>query len=384
MASFLLTWLTVTGNGSLTLLAVTGAGWLVAQQRLRRRLLSRLMMLALFVALACLAAAATDSVSTGRMRYMLAGMPLAALALAAGLHAWHLRRWWLAWLLLALWLIAGWLHALDADWDDLLGQRARAYWLPPWHVISRHALDSQPNPAIVAYRPTHHQLTKGTKFGLSQADHYFGQYDMQVRQTNEFQYLEEIVKDLALREPVIWLVTQGATLDAAGARAAERLLDDHGYAVCGQKRFTAATTVTDWRWTTLRCAGPQLAARHNSGSLAYEFYGANLYEQASSLEFRYRWRAVDNAAENQRISHQLLDADWRNVAQLDLPLAHENDLLRFRIDIAQVPPGVYQLMAIVYNAQTGKRLAWQDNDGWIPEMRQLAEIQIPATVRETP
>ena len=74
------------------------------------------------------------------------------------------------------------------------------------------------------------------------------------------------------------------------------------------------------------------------------------------------------------MSHQLINDDWEMVAQLDVPLVHEDKLRQFSVYVSDVPPGNYRLMAILYNAQTGERVPWIDNPGYVPEMLNLARL----------
>ena len=47
-----------------------------------------------------------------------------------------------------------------------------------------------------------------------------------------------------------------------------------------------------------------------------------------------------------------------------------------------IPAGDYRRMAVVYNARSGERQVWRDNEGWIPEMQQLARITISGMASE--
>ncbi len=46
------------------------------------------------------------------------------------------------------------------------------------------------------------------------------------------------------------------------------------------------------------------------------------------------------------------------------------------MDVSDVPPGSYSLMAIVYDPETGQRQFWRDHEA---EMLGLGEIMIPKT-----
>ena len=109
--------------------------------------------------------------------------------------------------------------------------------------------------------------------------------------------------------------------------------------------------------------------------LEYELYGLKADDSEKKVHFVDRWASRnDFAVENYQISHQLINDDWEMVAQLDAPLVHEEKLRQFWIDVSDVPPGNYRLMAVLYNAQTGERVKWIDNPGYVPEMLELGEI----------
>ena len=375
VGEFVGAWLMIVSNNNILLLALTTLGWL----GLRRERNSRLgLLMLMLVAFTAFAGATSSFVSVGRARYLLNGLPLAICVLAGLLYGCFRLHRLFGLLMLTIWLLAGWQFANNADWDDLLGHFFKAYETPSWHVISREARLARPAPLLVSYRPSHGILTKGKQINFSMSDYFFGQYGIQVRQTFEFVYLEGIVQDLTLHAPVVWLVTQRSQLNANEASEVEALMWIHGYTPCSQTDYIAGTVLTAWWWKDLQCKAPQMKGQYGNNALTYTFFGASPDAQANVLRFRYRHRADDHSAQELRISHQLLDADWRNVAQLDLPLVHSGELLQFSINIADVPAGDYRLMAIVYNAQTGERRVWQGNEGWIPEMQKLAEIVIPA------
>ncbi len=86
--------------------------------------------------------------------------------------------------------------------------------------------------------------------------------------------------------------------------------------------------------------------------------------------------AIDAKSDAFNISFQLLDGDWHNHDQIDLPVLSLSDLRQFHFNLSELSAGDYRLMAVVYDAQTGERQTWQDNAGWAPEMQQLAEIEL--------
>ena len=120
---------------------------------------------------------------------------------------------------------------------------------------------------------------------------------------------------------------------------------------------------------------PGILASYLTDPLEYELYGLSFSAEDEQILFVDRWASRgDFDVENYQMSHQLINDDWQMVAQLDVPLVHEGKLRRFWIDVSDVPPGNYRLMAILYNAQTGERVKWIDNPGYVPEMLELGEI----------
>ena len=76
------------------------------------------------------------------------------------------------------------------------------------------------------------------------------------------------------------------------------------------------------------------------------------------------------------MSYQVVNQDWQNVAQLDLPLVHENRPRQYTIDISRLPAGRYRMVALLYHQESGERLAWSGSDAIIPEMLTLAELEL--------
>ncbi|MCY4248127.1 MAG: hypothetical protein OXE95_11220, partial [Chloroflexi bacterium] len=371
-------WLAIVSNGSTVLLAIIALGWLGLRGEYIPKLRLLLLMLVVYTALIG-TSFSLFALSEGRVRYFLPGLMLGIVALAGGIYGWYRLRRLLGLLLVGAWLLAGWQFQQSADLEHFLGSRIRAYHAPPWHIISREARMTSPTPAILAVKPVNKILNNGQQIKFSMSHYYFAQHGIQVRQVLDDDYLQDIAKDLALSAPLVWLVTQGGTLGDAEAASMNRLLRDSGYAPCSEKRFIAETMLTTWTWQDLQCAAPQLVASYGNSLLTYDDYSASLDERGDQLRLRYRWIPAQHETQGWRISHQLLDDQWANVVQLDLPLDHADELRQYTIDLASLPAGGYRLMAVVYNAQTGERQAWHGNEGWIPEMRQLAEFTLSGT-----
>ncbi|MXX49719.1 MAG: hypothetical protein F4243_09140 [Chloroflexi bacterium] len=152
-------------------------------------------------------------------------------------------------------------------------------------------------------------------------------------------------------------------------------LDKYNYEACGIQAFPNKVDLYTYRWKSLQC-DTQPKATYNTDTGAYLHYGA--VHDETRLLFTGAWQpAADADPQSHNISFQLIDADWRSHAQIDLPTWSLSDMRQPIFELADLPAGDYRLMAVVYNAQTGERQVWRDNEDWIPEMQQLAEVTIP-------
>ena len=74
----------------------------------------------------------------------------------------------------------------------------------------------------------------------------------------------------------------------------------------------------------LNCQSASTIFQDSTDLIAYEFFGATFNAAGDRALLVDRWTARDvDPAEGIRLSHQLISADWDNVAQLDLPLVEE-------------------------------------------------------------
>ena len=154
-------------------------------------------------------------------------------------------------------------------------------------------------------------------------------------------------------------------------------MDEFGYRKCRRDSLPITTEMVKYSWISFDCQPAQLAASNRIEPLVYQFYGAELDPNGSRLFFADSWIALGDAPlDHLQMSHQLISEDWDNVAQLDLPLVNEGARRQFSIDVSEVPPGRYRLMAIVYDRQTGDSLDWQVDPGSPPSMLFLREVEI--------
>ena len=150
------------------------------------------------------------------------------------------------------------------------------------------------------------------------------------------------------------------------------------YQPCEAIALGADTILMRFGWKTLDCQPIEVIATHATDLVAQEFYGHFVDVAAGKLSFADRWTARrEFDREHYLLSIQVISDDWRNEAQVDLPLVHEGELRQFSIDISGAPPGSYRLMAIFYDSRTGEQFPWDDNAGPAPGMLELTRVDIP-------
>ena len=143
---------------------------------------------------------------------------------------------------------------------------------------------------------------------------------------------------------------------------------------CKSQIFPNNLVMHTYLWKSLQC-DPQPKSSFATDAGAFQHYGA--VQAGAKLLFAGLWQpAIDAKSGGRNISFQLLDDDWHSHAQIDLPLLSISELRQFHFNLTEMPPGSYRLMAVVYDAQTGERQTWRGNDGWVPEMQQLAWFEI--------
>ncbi len=373
-------WATVMSNGSPVLLALSVVGVVVGW---RLKLVPANPFWLLFpLLLFCggLAAEVTGVISAGHMRYLLVGVPVVVVFAAAGHYALYRLRKSLA-LLVLLWLAAGLYFAGSADWLAWIQGRVISYSRPPWHLVSRWMRHSGERLTIMTFDlfDVPAGLFERPDYGLNGLRAvYFEQYGIDVIDLEPEGIGDYARPHYSGRRLSFWVLYQTSESDADTIAAIDANMTSFGYQACQTTDFPNETVLVTYRWTGLGCIAPQMTASFATSIGALEYAGVSLDSDGGELLVTGRWQPrSDFDYENYNLAFQLLDEDWRKLAQLDLGLAYEGQLRNYSVDVSAAPPGSYRLMVLVYNAVTGERYAWHGNEDWIPEMQQLAEIKIP-------
>lgn len=317
-------------------------------------------------------------INEATQRYHLVGWPPYVLLFAAGLYCLYRFRPLLICLTLA-WIFAGLWHQSRVDvpgWDQRLGWQSHVYPLPPWHAVSREAQQAAPPPVIIAHVNMSFELRTTVHINYSQLEHYFDRHGIVFWQLDDLAWFDGLVNDLAVFTPQLWVLYQPSKIESA-QQIADMLaaMATKDYTLCESMVLSGDAILWKYSWDMLNCRPPSLASSHGNRLIDHKFFGVALEENAA--RFIDSWSAKVDFDENQyNLSYQLIDKDWNNVAQVDLPLVHEGKLRQFSIGTSNVPAGAYRLMLILYHKQTGETPDWTDNPGFVPGMIELSEIVI--------
>ena len=318
------------------------------------------------------------------MRYHLAGFTPLVLLVSGGIYGlYRLRR--LLGLLVLLWILAGLEMQANARWWDYIVLRSQVFTQPPTHILSRLAAGADPKPAIFGYRYNDlyapFALEHPGNIKLSQREHYFAKRGIVMNATDEIEVFREFVADNNIDSPSLWYVYPDLDKWAPRIAEARNALGDMRYAHCASEPVGRNHAISRYMWESLGCAIPDATVSDRNELISLKFYTSSLDNDGDALFFVDEWSALGapGVLNDFSTSYQLLNDDWENKAQVDLPFVHEGTYRRFSIDLSRVPAGSYRLMAVAYNRNTGERLDWINHTGHPRNMLLLDEIAISKT-----
>lgn len=371
-------WLSIGFNGSVTMLIVTIAG--LALLILRRRMQHKrlLLLLAYYVIALALFTQFVGIIVPGTMRLTITGLALFIPCVAISLTQLFLLRKLLG-LIALVWVLAGIAYQQSGEWTRYLSISGRYEELIPWHAVSREvARQNLAETTVLGYQFDDFRLNWLSKIDYPQNDFYFAQHGIAVRSVEDSAGFQEAIRFRSITEPAQWLMYRTIIVGATEATELEAIMREARYESCGSRQLGIDTILIEYRWEALDCAPPRIASTHRTQYLEYEFYGAVLSADGEALLLVDQWTAKDGMpTDGLKLSHQLISADWENVAQLDLPMVNEDRLRQFSIGIAEAPPGDYRLVAILYDGDAGERYEWTDNPIEPSYMQVLADVVIP-------
>lgn len=371
-------WLTVSLNNETLLFFLSIFGLVLGLMLKTFRFKPWLFMFLLYMLILALIANVTTFIAEDNMRYHLTGWIPMLLTMVAGLYTLCGIHWFLSALVL-LWLVAGLQFQRTGHWDDFLGGRIYSYLREPIHLISRQALQAAHPPLLVGYKTDSwalywNYLSDNDSLG----DLYFDRRNLELITPEALAALESDLRYHAIVEPYVWIFYLDRRISAADRHQLELVMQTLNYQSCDSRAIGVGSTLEAYSWDVLDCAPPIQHSQHRNEFIQYQFYGAELSPERDRIAYVDRWSSdkVD-ATSNLNTSMQLISEDWKNVAQVDLPLVNPGRLRQFTIDTSSVQPGRYRLMAIVYNNQTLARSTWLNNSGDVAEMLELAVVTFP-------
>lgn len=374
-------WLSACLNAQPALLLVAAIGLAIGLRQ--RTIPPRPYVVAVFLYIIIIGVAAelTGLIVKDGMRYHLAGWLPLVLMTAAGIYGYYCFRPWLS-LLVLLWIFSGLDMQANARWWDYIVLRSQVFTQPPTHILSRLAAGADPKPAVFGYPYNDlyapFALEYPDSFKLSQREHYFDRHGIVMNATDQLAVFRTFVAENNIGSPSLWYVYPDQDKWASRIADARHVLRDLRYSHCASELVGRSHVISRYMWESLACAIPDATVTDQNALISLQFYTSLQDNSGDALFFVDEWSALDAQSDlnDFSMSYQLLNADWENKAQVDLPFVHESQYRRFSIDLSNAPAGNYRLMAIVYNRETGARLDWINNSGYPKNMLLLDEIAI--------
>ena len=373
----LASWLSIGFNGSVTLFIMTIAGLALLLVRRCKQYNQLLRLLGYYLIALALFTQFVGIIVPGTMRLAIPGLALLIPCIAISLYQLYRLRKMLG-LIALVWVLAGIAYQQTGEWTGYLSISGRYKELIPWHAVSRGiARHDTATTTVIGYQFDDFRLNWPAKIDYAQNEFYFAQHGIKVQSVEDSAGFREAIRFHAITDSAQWLMYRRENVDTTEAAELDAIMREAHYEYCSSRELGIDTILVEYRWETLDCAPPRIASTHSTALLDYEFYAAALSADGEALLFVDKWTAQEDAPiDGWNLSHQLISADWKRVAQLDLPLNNESRLRRFSIGITDAPAGNYRLIAILYDSETGERQDWTDNPGGPPYMRVLADVAI--------
>jgi hypothetical protein len=369
-------WLTVAFNGNITLLGVILAGFYLAWRDKTFVIPRFIWLFPIYLVVLGVISQVTGLITENGMRYVVAGFAPLMLFVGVGMLGLYLHSRWTI-IILVLWIVAGLSFQRSVgDWYQYTENRVTAYSSSPYIPLSRIAREQTIPPTIIGFQNINESMYRSRFFNLSPYDAYFNQYDIVVERINQSDKIVGFVEQEAIAQPSIWFTYRHGVVKSDELVDIQTQFADV-YTLCHTQAIGVDTVIEQYIWDILDCELPNVSLITETESMEYIFYTAVLDEVDSQLWFIDEWNSIGGVQDSYNISYQLLSPDWDNVAQIDLPLVHEDKLRRFALDIGAVPAGSYRLIAVLYDVNTGERFEWQDLEAEPPYILTLTEIEIP-------
>ncbi len=342
---------------------LVAAAWALWRQRSRSFM--RLFLIFATMTLALLLFHALDPfVSTRRLRYFLVALTF-ALPLAACVLSW-LPYWRvLAALFLMLWLAGFFTIYQQAEHWQYAGHHSLLPAHPPLHRFADALLRKvRPYEVLLGFTAAEF-LNNGLHYGFSTVD-YYAQTVLGVQGA----FLHTELRGSELRAeldrslghyPDLTFVYQPRNL-AANFNDVQALLEEK-YAACKIVVDTEDIFARRYSYHTLGCGRKLRSVEYDNGIRVIDRF-ADYDRQKQSIRVVTGWEVADEAQlDEYNVSIQIISTDWQSLVQVPDRHLYDHILPWYAVELstAGLPPGDYQVMVILYNRDTVKKIAGVDS-----------------------
>ena len=349
------------GNGNDILASLFGGVLILAVWRRRDAVIVKFMLMSLvMLTLIILLNEAIGLIPIDRMRYFLILWVPGMLLFGYGL-SWAPR--WLAVLCLLLWGIAGWQFYRSADIRGYIGGMAYSYKYPPLQDYVHHLEGKvRSGDYLLGFTPSD-DVNTIHGLGKSVADFYtelhLGIDGGFILRRGFGEWLEENIRHQMTGSPYLLFAYDPQDKPKTFDRVMDEIAAD--YVACG-------IVLDEPNLFVRRYVNPVIGCeREDYAPIAYEngikvIDRAARYVPESNLVQILTWWEVEDEQllYEYNVSMQIITPDWQNVRQEDRHLYELPPWNVIELSTADLPPGDYRLVIILYHRVTGEKISGAD------------------------
>lgn len=351
------------GVDFLWVVVVVAAGWIL--WRKPPRSISRLLLIFAAVAISLLLFHAFDPfVSTRRLRYFLVPLTLGILLSACFLTS--IPRWRvIATTFAIVWMVAGYGIYQQGEHWKYAGHHSLLVAHPPLHRFA-DALQSKTRPyeALLGFTQASF-LNASLRFGFSTVEYYsetvlgvHGAFIWTGLQGNELR--EEFSRRVG-EYPYLTFVYQ-ANDSPVNFNEARTLLEE-AYSPCEVVVDTDAVFAQRYNYHTLECGRQLRSVEYDNGIRVIDRF-ADYDRQKQSIRVVTGWEvANEQQLDEYNVSIQIVSTDWQSLVQAPDRHLYDHILPWYVVELstADLPAGDYNVMVILYDRDTVKKVAGVDS-----------------------
>ena len=349
------------GNGSVVLTAIFGGVLILAVWRRRNTAIVKFLLMSLvMLALIILLNEAIGLIPIDRMRYFLILWVPGALLFGYGLS---LAPRWLSVLCLLLWGIAGWQFYRSADIRSYIGGMIYAYEYPPMQDYAYHLQDEvRPQDYLLGFTASNN-VNKIRRLGKSVADFYTELHlgiDGGFILRHAFgEWLEENIRHQMTDSPYLLFAYDPQDKPKVFDRVMSEI--SAGYEACDVVVNEPNLFVRRYVNPIIGCEREEYAPIVYENGIRVADRFARHLPQSEILQILTGWEVEDESLlDKYNVSMQIITPDWQNVRQEDLHLYELPPWDVIELSTADLPPGDYRLMMILYHRDTGEKVSGAD------------------------